>query len=130
MLGLTTLDIAVVAGYLLGIAAVGIWVARRTRDTAHYFMGNRGFGKLLMMGQAFGVGTHAEPPADFPVLAGVPMGRWGLARDIAQAALYLASDAAAYVTGVILPVDGGYTVGFSGMGAERPGLVSDGSKSA
>ena len=74
--------------------------------------------------------THAEPPADFPVLAGVPMGRWGLARDIAQAALYLASDEAAYVTGVILPVDGGYTVGFSGMGAERPGLVSDGSKSA
>jgi len=68
--------------------------------------------------------THAEPPADFPVLAGIPMGRWGLARDIANAALYLASDEAAYVTGVILPVDGGYSVGFSGMGAERPGIVS------
>ena len=66
----------------------------------------------------------AEPPADFPKLAGIPMDRWGLARDIAQAALYLASDEAAYVTGVILPVDGGYSIGFSGMGAERPGLVS------
>lgn len=68
--------------------------------------------------------THAEPPAEFPVLAGIPMGRWGLAKDIAQAALYLASDESAYVTGVVLPVDGGYCIGFSGMGAERPGIAS------
>ncbi len=64
------------------------------------------------------------PPDDFPVLAGIPMGRWGTARDIAMAALFLASDEAAYVTGVILPVDGGYSIGFSGMGAERPGLTT------
>lgn len=68
--------------------------------------------------------THDEPPADFPRLAGIPLGRWGLARDIANAALYLASHEAAYVTGVILPVDGGYSIGFSGMGAERPGLTT------
>ena len=67
---------------------------------------------------------YDAPPDGFPVLAGIPMGRWGLARDIAQAALFLASDEAAYVTGVILPVDGGYSIGFSGMGAERPGLMS------
>lgn len=67
---------------------------------------------------------HAEPPADWPVLAGIPMGRWGLAKDIANAALFLASDEAAYITGVILPVDGGYCIGFSGMGAERPGIAS------
>ncbi|MDR2856831.1 MAG: SDR family oxidoreductase [Novosphingobium sp.] len=67
---------------------------------------------------------HAEPPADFPTLAGIPLGRWGLAKDIANAALYLASDEAAYVTGVVLPVDGGYCIGFSGMGAERPGLTT------
>ncbi len=68
--------------------------------------------------------THAEPPADFPKLAGIPMGRWGLARDIANAALYFASDESAYVTGTILPVDGGYCIGFSGMGAERPGMTT------
>lgn len=68
--------------------------------------------------------THDEPPADFPRLAGIPMARWGLAKDIANAALFLASDEAAYITGVILPVDGGYSIGFSGMGAERPGLAS------
>lgn len=67
---------------------------------------------------------YDTPPENYPVLAGIPMGRWGLARDIANAALYLASDEAAYVTGVILPVDGGYCIGFSGMGAERPGIAS------
>lgn len=37
----------------------------------------------------------------------VPMGRMGVAWDVANAAVYLASDEAAYVTGVLLPVDGG-----------------------
>lgn len=68
--------------------------------------------------------THDRPPADFPTLAGIPMGRWGLAQDIANAALFLASDESAYITGVVLPVDGGYSIGFSGMGAERPGIAS------
>ncbi len=68
--------------------------------------------------------THDEPPPGMPVLAGIPMNRWGTARDIAAAALYLASDDAAYVTGVVLPVDGGYSIGFSGMGAENPGLTT------
>ncbi len=39
--------------------------------------------------------------------AACPMGRMGTAWDVANAALYLASDEAAYVTGVCLPVDGG-----------------------
>lgn len=68
--------------------------------------------------------TYSEPPPGVPVLAGIPLGRWGLARDIANAALYLASGEAAYVTGVTLPVDGGYCIGFSGMGAERPGVTT------
>jgi NAD(P)-dependent dehydrogenase (short-subunit alcohol dehydrogenase family) len=62
-----------------------------------------------------------EPPPGIAVLPGIPLNRWGLARDIAAAALFLASDEAAYITGVILPVDGGYSIGFSGMGAENPG---------
>jgi Na+/proline symporter len=60
--GLAALDIAVITAYLVGIAAVGIYVARKVKDTGHYFLGGRGFGKLLMMGQSFGVGTHAEQP--------------------------------------------------------------------
>ena len=40
-----------------------------------------------------------------------PIGRSGLPRDIAEAALFLASDAAGFVTGTHLTVDGGITIG-------------------
>jgi 3alpha(or 20beta)-hydroxysteroid dehydrogenase len=40
----------------------------------------------------------------------IPMGRRGSASDVAWAAVYLASDEAAYVTGVDLQVDGGYEI--------------------
>jgi NAD(P)-dependent dehydrogenase (short-subunit alcohol dehydrogenase family) len=41
------------------------------------------------------------------ILTRVPLGRIGLPRDVASAALFLASDDAAYVTGIMLYVDGG-----------------------
>jgi NAD(P)-dependent dehydrogenase (short-subunit alcohol dehydrogenase family) len=37
------------------------------------------------------------------------MGRFGQPEDIAQAAVFLASDESAWITGAALPVDGGYT---------------------
>jgi NAD(P)-dependent dehydrogenase (short-subunit alcohol dehydrogenase family) len=42
-------------------------------------------------------------------LAATPMSRLGTAEEIASAVLWLCSPAASYVTGVALPVDGGYT---------------------
>ena len=62
---------------------------------------------------------HPEPPPGIFRIPGIPMDRWGLASDIANAALFLASDEASYVTGVLLPVDGGFCIGFSGMAAEQ-----------
>lgn len=44
------------------------------------------------------------------ITAGIPMGRIGEPRDVAETALWLCSDAAAYLTGVVVPVDGGYIV--------------------
>ena len=53
-----------------------------------------------------------DPQRKQKVLSRTPMGKLGLPEDIAEAIVYLASDAAKYVTGVILPVDGGNSVGF------------------
>jgi NAD(P)-dependent dehydrogenase (short-subunit alcohol dehydrogenase family) len=42
-----------------------------------------------------------------------PMGRMGTGWDVANAAVFLASDQAAYITGVCLPVDGGQSCSLS-----------------
>jgi NAD(P)-dependent dehydrogenase (short-subunit alcohol dehydrogenase family) len=52
---------------------------------------------------------EAALEAQTKVLAAVPMARMGQAIEVAHAALWLASDEASFVTGVALPVDGGYT---------------------
>jgi NAD(P)-dependent dehydrogenase (short-subunit alcohol dehydrogenase family) len=51
-----------------------------------------------------------DPAKNEPIVARTPMGRWGTPQDVAGPVLFLCSDAAAFVTGAILPVDGGYLV--------------------
>jgi NAD(P)-dependent dehydrogenase (short-subunit alcohol dehydrogenase family) len=46
------------------------------------------------------------------VMSRTPMGELGNPSDIGDAALFLASDASRYITGVVLPVDGGNSIGF------------------
>jgi NAD(P)-dependent dehydrogenase (short-subunit alcohol dehydrogenase family) len=46
------------------------------------------------------------------VMSRTPMGALGLPADIADAALFLALDESKYITGVVLPVDGGNSIGF------------------
>jgi NAD(P)-dependent dehydrogenase (short-subunit alcohol dehydrogenase family) len=53
-----------------------------------------------------------DPQRKQKVLSRTPMGKLGLPDDIAEAIYYLSSDAAKYLTGVILPVDGGNSIGF------------------
>ncbi|WP_285136263.1 2-dehydro-3-deoxy-D-gluconate 5-dehydrogenase KduD [Microbacterium sp. lyk4-40-TSB-66] len=44
------------------------------------------------------------------ILARIPAGRWGDASDLQGAFVFLASSAASYVTGAVIPVDGGWLV--------------------
>jgi len=44
------------------------------------------------------------------IISGIPLGRMSTPEDVANAALYLASDAAKFITGIELPVDGGRTI--------------------
>jgi NAD(P)-dependent dehydrogenase (short-subunit alcohol dehydrogenase family) len=50
-----------------------------------------------------------ENNRDRQILDRTPMGRWGRPEEMAGAALFLGSEAAGFITGVTLPVDGGYT---------------------
>ena len=51
---------------------------------------------------------RADPERNGQILGRIPAGRWGDPADIGGAAVFLASPAAAYVHGIVLPVDGGW----------------------
>lgn len=47
------------------------------------------------------------------LLSHIPMGRQGIAREVADAVMFLSGDRASYITGVVLPVDGGWSCGYA-----------------
>lgn len=54
----------------------------------------------------------SDPERKAKVFGRTPMGIMGQPADIGEAAYFLASDGAKYITGVVLPVDGGNSIGF------------------
>jgi gluconate 5-dehydrogenase len=55
---------------------------------------------------------QGDPERIKNILRRTPMHRLGTVKDVGHAAVYLASPAAAFVTGIVLPVDGGVSIGF------------------
>jgi 2-deoxy-D-gluconate 3-dehydrogenase len=51
-----------------------------------------------------------DPEAERAILAQVPMGRWGRPEEIANVAVFLASDASSFMTGSVVVADGGQTL--------------------
>lgn len=90
-------------------------VAAMTRAMAVEY-GGQGITCNAIAPGMFATETNAAMTEDPEVSAFVrtrnPLGRWGRPEEIAGAALYLASDAASYVNGHVLVVDGGHSVRF------------------
>jgi NAD(P)-dependent dehydrogenase (short-subunit alcohol dehydrogenase family) len=55
-------------------------------------------------------GLREDPARSTAILSRTPMARWGRPDDLVGAALFLTSPLAGFITGAVLPVDGGYLV--------------------
>ena len=53
-----------------------------------------------------------DPERMAKVISRTPLGGLGMPSDVAEAAVFLATDASKYITGIVLPVDGGNSIGF------------------
>ena len=104
ILGLTSGGLPQAAYSASKAAIIGL-----TRDLAQQWTGRKGI-RVNALAPGF---FESEMTASYPpgyleqVLQRVPAGRVGDGQELAAAAVFLASDAASYITGVLLPVDGG-----------------------
>lgn len=60
MLGVEAIDWFVIIVYLVGITVIGLWAVKKVKSSASFFIGDRKFGKWMMMFFMFGSGTHSD----------------------------------------------------------------------
>jgi 2-dehydro-3-deoxy-D-gluconate 5-dehydrogenase len=94
-----------------GYAAAKSGVAGLTRALANEWAGRGVNVNAIAPGYIATDNTQAlreQPERNAAILDRIPAGRWGRPEDLAGATVFLASDAAAYVNGAVIPVDGGW----------------------
>ena len=57
---LQTLDIATILAYFVAVMGIGFWASRRVKTQKDYFLGDRQFGKSLLVMHWLCTGTHTE----------------------------------------------------------------------
>ena len=104
VLGSTTADLPQAAYASSKAAIIGL-----TRDLAQQWTGRKGIRVNALAPGFFPSEMTAEYPEGYldQMMWRVPAGRQGDPRELTAALVFLASDAASYITGVVLPVDGG-----------------------
>jgi NAD(P)-dependent dehydrogenase (short-subunit alcohol dehydrogenase family) len=104
VLGSTTAGLPQAAYASSKAAIIGL-----TRDLAQQWTGRKGIRVNALAPGFFASEMTDQYPEGYldQMMWRVPTGRPGEARELVTACVFLASDAAAYVTGVVLPVDGG-----------------------
>ena len=104
VLGSTTAGLPQAAYASSKAAIIGL-----TRDLAQQWTGRKGIRVNAIAPGFFETEMTAEYPEGYldAMLFRVPIGRAGRAEEVVSAMLFLASDASSYVTGIVLPVDGG-----------------------
>jgi 2-deoxy-D-gluconate 3-dehydrogenase len=96
---------------VVGYAAAKSAVAGLTRALANEWAGQGVNVNAIAPGYIATDNTQAlrdQPDRNRAILERIPAGRWGRPEDLAGATVFLASDAAAYVHGAVLAVDGGW----------------------
>ncbi len=104
VLGFTTADLPQAAYAASKAAIIGL-----TRDLAQQWTGRKGIRVNALAPGFFPSEMTDEYPNDYfeQQLRRIPSGRVGRPEELTAALIFLASDAGSYVTGVVLPVDGG-----------------------
>ncbi|WDZ82920.1 SDR family oxidoreductase [Micromonospora cathayae] len=94
-----------------GYAAAKSGIAGLTRALANEWAGRGVNVNAIAPGYIATDNTRAlreQPERNRAILERIPAGRWGRPEDLAGVTIFLASDAAAYVHGAVVPVDGGW----------------------